>query len=267
LKLPLPNTENRNALMFTHALVRRVGKNFAEGLTSTVSAVPPSYELIVKQQSAYLETLQSLGLELIVLDPQPDYPDAYFVEDTAVVTPDVAVITNPGANARKGEEKSIAPVLAEFREVAYIRAPATLDGGDVLEVGKHFIIGLSERTNKEGAWQLGRILERYGNTWATVPVGAGLHFKSSVNTIGRNTLLLTQEFAAQEQLRRYDKIVVDADETYAANTLLVNDCLLTPRGYPGTRQKLEKMGMKIIELDTSEMRKMDGGLTCMSIRF
>ena len=253
--------------MFTQAVARKPGKNFAQGLTTTISVTPPRYELLLEQHDTYLETLKSCGLEVTLLDPLPDYPDAYFVEDTAVVTPDVAVITNPGAKARKGEEDFMAPVLAGFRKTERILAPGTVDGGDVLQVDNHFLIGLSERTNKEGAGQLGRILESCGKTWATVEVGAGLHFKSSVNYVGKNTLLVTADFADHPALGKYDKIVLEKVEAYAANTLLVNGHLLTPAGFPAARQKLETLGLKIIQLETSEVRKMDGGLTCMSIRF
>lgn len=253
--------------MFTQAIVRKPGKNFATGLTTTVSAEPPRYELLLEQHEAYLETLTSCGLHVTVLDPLPDYPDAYFVEDTAVVAPDVAVITNPGADARKGEEESMAQVLAGFRKIQRIKAPGTVDGGDVLQVGDHFFIGLSQRTNEEGASQLGRILETYGNTFETVAVPSGLHFKSSVNYVGKNTLLVTTDFAGHEKLDGYNQIVVESSETYAANTLLINAHLLIPAGYPATRKKLKALGLEIIELETSEVRKMDGGLTCMSIRF
>ncbi len=253
--------------MFSHAIARKPGENFAQGLTTAVSIKPPRYELLIKQHETYLQTLDACGLELTVLDPLPDCPDAYFVEDTAVVTPDVAVITNPGADPRKGEVESIARVLSDFRKIEHILAPGTLDGGDVLEVGNHFFIGLSQRTNKEGAEQLGRILEKFGNTWVTVPVGDGLHFKSSVNSVGKNTLIVTPDFAENKALRGYDKIILDKSEAYAANTLLVNDKLLTPAGFPAVRRRLEGLDFDIIELETSEMRKMDGGLTCLSIRF
>ena len=253
--------------MFTHAIARKPGKNFAQGLTTTVSAKPPLYELLRKQHETYLGAIRSCGLEVTLLDPLPDYPDAYFVEDTAVVTPDVAIITNPGAKARKGEKDFMAPVLAKFRKIERIVSPGKVDGGDVLQVGNHFFIGLSERTNKEGAAQLGRILESVGHTWATVEVGAGLHFKSSVNYVGKNTLLVTAGFAEHAALSEYNKSVLGKTEAYAANTLLVNEHLLMPAGFPGTRKQLEVLGFDIIELETSEVRKMDGGLTCMSIRF
>jgi dimethylargininase len=253
--------------MFTHAIARKPCKNFARGLTTTVSSEPADYGLMLKQHEAYLETLSATGLEVIVLDPQPDLPDAHFVEDTAVVTSDVAVITIPGAGARRGEEESIIPALAEFRKIERIQAPGTVDGGDVLQVGNHFFIGLSERTNQEGAEQLGRILQAYNNTWTMVAVSAGLHFKSSVNYVGQNTLLVTPDFSAREQLEGYDHIVLDSSEAYAANTLLVNEHLLIPAGYPITRKRLETLGLNIIELEVSEVRRMDGGLTCMSLRF
>jgi len=253
--------------MFTRAIARRPCKNFAQGITTAVNAEPADYGLMVKQHAAYLDALTAAGLETIVLDALPDFPDAHFVEDTAVVTPDVAVVTNPGAASRRGEEKSIARVLAEYRPVEFIQHPGTVDGGDVLQVGSHFFIGLSERTNKQGAEQLGRILQTHQNTWSTVPVGAGLHFKSGVNYVGRNTLLVTEHFAQNEHLKGYAKIITERTEEYAANTLLVNEHLLMPAGFPGTRKQLEPLGFKIIELEVSEVRKMDGGLTCMSIRF
>jgi len=253
--------------MFSHAIARKPCENFARGLTTTVSSEPADYGLMLKQHEAYLEALSAAGLEVILLDPQPDYPDAHFVEDTAVVTADVAVITIPGADARQGEEESIIPVLADFRKIERIQAPGTVDGGDVLQVGNHFFIGISERTNQAGAEQLGRILQRYNNTWTAVAVGAGLHLKSSVNYVGRNTLLVTSEFSAKAQLDGYDQIVLDSAETYAANTLLVNEHLLIPAGYPATRNRLATLDLTIIELEVSEVRKMDGGLTCMSLRF
>ena len=174
--------------MFTHAIARKPGRNFAQGLT-TANLGAPSYKLITEQHKAYVETLESLGLDVVVLDTQPDYPDSYFVEDTAVVTPDVAVITIPGASSRRGEEDTIEPVLARYRKTLRIQATGTIEGGDVLMLGTHFLIGLSDRTNPEGAEQLGRILEKYGNTWTTVPIGAGLHLKLSVNFVGENTLI------------------------------------------------------------------------------
>lgn len=252
--------------MFAFALTRKPGRNFIQGLT-TANLGPPDYELILKQHACYVDALKTIGIEVIELGPQPDYPDAHFVEDTAVVIPEVAVITRPGAAARQGEEESISEVLRQYREIEHIQAPGTLDGGDVLMIGNHFFIGISERTNPEGAKQLGGILKKYGKTWTTIQVGAGLHFKSSVNYGGKNSILVTQEFTSHEALNGYDKIMVDKEEQYSANTLWINNHLLMPKGFPGTKTKLQSLGLPIIELDVSEMQKMDGGLTCLSIRF
>lgn len=252
--------------MFTHAITRKPGENFAQGITACNSG-KPDYSRILKQHNAYITALKSLGLQIIMLDPQPDYPDAYFVEDTAVAIPEAGVITNPGAPSRKGEEDSIEPVLSKYRKIFRIHDPGTVDGGDVLMAGRHFFIGISDRTNSDGAEQLGTVLEGYGYTWDPIQVRAGLHLKSSVNFIGKNTLLITKPFAGFNEFRGYEKIIAEEPEQYAANTLLINECLIMPTGYPATKKKLEAVGYDMIELDMSEVRKMDGGLTCMSVRF
>ncbi len=253
--------------MFTHAVTRKPGDDFAMGLTSSSLGLP-DYRLMTHQHKTYVEALRSLGLEVIELGALPDYPDAHFVEDTAIVTPRVGIITNPGAAARRGEEETIEPVLAGFRKIEHIHPPGTLDGGDVLAVNNHYLIGISGRTNPEGAGQLGRILDHYGHTWTVVPIEAGrLHLKSSVNYLGQDTLILTRTFADLELFAPYRKMVLDPDEAYAGNTLLINDTLIMPAGFLKTKKRLEALKREIIELDVSEARKMDGGLTCMSLRF
>jgi dimethylargininase len=252
--------------MFTHAIVRLPGIDFAQGIT-TSQLDRPAFGNMLAQHQAYTACLQSVGLQVIMLEPLVGFPDAYFVEDVAVVTPDVAVITRPGAGARRGEAGSMAPVLAEYRPLEWIRAPGTVDGGDVLMTGDHFFIGLSERTNREGANQLGAILARHGCNWEAVPVSAGLHLKSSVNWVGERSLLLTPDFGGRPEFEGYDRIVIDPDEAYAGNTLWINGHLLTPAGFPDTRARLDKLGLPVIELEISEAHKMDGGLTCMSLRF
>jgi len=252
--------------MFNHAITRKPGANFGDGLTTSDLGMPDFKKMTV-QHDVYESALKDLGLTVITLTPALEHPDAHFVEDAAVVTPDIAVITNPGAKARQGEEKIIAPVLEDFRPIERIEPPGTLDGGDVLMVGSHFFIGISERTNRQGAEQLGHILERFGNTWTAVDVGKGLHLKSGVNHVGGDTLLLTEAFSRMAAFQRYEKIVLDPQETYAGNTLWINDQLLTPKGFPDTLAKLYKLGLPVHALDMSEVQKMDGGLTCLSIRF
>ena len=251
---------------FTNAITRKPGKNIAQGLT-TANLGPPNYNLILEQHISYVAALKSIGLNVIELDAQSEYPDAHFVEDTAVVIPEAAIITNPGAESRQGEEESIAEILSPYRAIEQIQAPGTLDGGDVLMIEDHFFIGISERTNSEGAKQLSNILEKYAKTWSMIPVGAGLHFKSSVNYVGRNTLIVTRDFANHRALKAYDRIVLNKEEEYAANVLWANDYLLVPKGFPDTKTRLKALDLEIIELDVSEMQKMDGGLTCLSLRF
>ena len=252
--------------MFSHAITRLPGVNFAAGIT-TSNLGRPSFPLILQQHQAYRQALASLGLEVILLPAEPDYPDAYFVEDPAIVTPRLAVITCPGAHSRQGEGNTLEPFLKQYRPVVHIHAPGTVEGGDVLMVGEHFFIGISERTNREGASRLADLLATADYTCETVPVGAGLHLKSGVNYIARNTLLITSALAGLSAFAGFEKILLDGDEEYAANTLWVNDTLLMPKGFPKTHAKLFPLGMNILELDVSEVRKMDGGLTCMSLRF
>lgn len=252
--------------MFNYAITRMPGRNFAAGLTTANLGVP-DYDLIMKQHRAYVDTLSSLGLEVELLQPLADYPDAYFVEDVAIVTPEIAVITNPGAKERAGEVQHIESCLSKYRSLARIKAPGTLDGGDVMQVENQFFIGISDRTNQEGARQLAQFLAQFGYQCVNVPVKGGLHLKSDVSYLGRNTLLITETLSQENAFVDCDKILVDKDEMYAANSLLINDRILTPTGFSSTKQKLIGAGFDIIEIDASEMQKMDGGLSCMSLRF
>jgi len=266
VKIPAILIYNR-IMTFTRAITRTPGTDFARGITTSTHLGTPDYARLLDQHAAYIGTLHGLGLQVDVLEPLPGYPDAYFVEDPAVVTPKIAVLTNPGAASRRGEVEAIRPALERYCQTARIEPPGTLEGGDVLIVDRHVFIGISARTNQAGAAQLGRLLARDGYTWSPVPVPAGLHFKSSVNYVGKNTLLLTADFAPLDIFQAYEKIIVDPAEAYAANTLLVNDTLIIPQGFPETRKQLERLGLPIVALDASEARKMDGGLTCMSLRF
>jgi dimethylargininase len=251
--------------VFTRAILRRPGSDFGTGLT-TAGLGAPDHARMLAQHGAYAKALRALGLDVEILDPLPGFPDAYFVEDVAVVVPEMAVVARPGAPSRRGEADAIGPVLSRHRPVARLEAPATLDGGDVLIVGRAVFVGLSARTNAEGAAQLARSLEPHGYTVRPVPVGTGLHLKSGVSWLGAETLLVSRQFADRPELSAYRQVVVDAGEEAACNTLLVNGTLLTPSGFPRTRRQLDETGLPVVELDATEARKMDGGLTCMSLR-
>lgn len=251
--------------VLTCAILRRPGPDFADGLT-TARLGKPELPLMLAQHAAYAGALRSLGLRIEMLDPLPGFPDAHFLEDVAVVVPELAVVTRPGAPSRRGEADSIVPVLGRHREVARLEDPALLEGGDVLLVGRTVFIGLSARSNAEGARQLARLLLPHGYSAQTVPVPAGLHLKSSVSWVGGETLLVGERFADVPELRPFRRIVVDEAEKAVCNTLLVNGTLLIAAGFPRTKVQLEESGLPVVELDVSEARKMDGGLTCMSLR-
>ena len=253
-------------MRFVQAIVRRPGSDMAAGIT-TANLGTPNHTAALAQFDAYVRVLTECGLAVSVLEALPGCPDAHFVEDTAVITPEIAVITNPGADARKGEVASITDALRPYRRTIHIQPPGTVDGGDVLVVGRQVFIGISARTNPPGARQLGSILEDIGYRCKTVPVAAGLHFKSSVNAVGEDILLTTAEFAEHPALTGYRRIVVAPTEAYAANTLWVNETLIMPAGFPDTRHQLDALEKSVIEIDTGEFRKMDGGLTCLSLRF
>jgi len=260
------NPAQQTEPIIQHAIVRDPGPDAAEGLTAQ-SGTPLCLEQLQHQHAAYCDALEALGVELIRLDPAPGFPDAYFVEDTAVVTPEIAVIARCGALERRGEEQSVARVLGCYRSLTKIRAPGTLDGGDVMIVGRQVFIGLSRRTNPQGAAQLARVLAPYDYQCTLVTVDDGLHLKSSVTHIGDRQLLLTPSWAERPAFDGYDKILVDPSEDHACNTLWINHHLIMPQGYPQTHALLKATGKSLVELPTDQFRRMDGGLTCLSIRF
>jgi dimethylargininase len=251
---------------FTHAILRLPSASCGQGLT-TASLGAPDPTKTRAQFNAYIDALLGLGLTVTVLPASPEFPDSHFVEDTAVVMPEIAIITHPGAPSRQGEVTTIAPVLSRHRPMARMSEAAHMDGGDVLMIGKQFFVGLSARTDAAGLREFAAIVEPHGYQVRAIEVKDGLHLKSVVNYAGRNTVLLSADAASHPAFADLDHIIVSKDEEYAGNTLWINDTLITPLGYPDTLAKLEKLGMPIIQLDTSEFRKMDGGLTCLSLRF
>ena len=255
-------------MKFTKAITKAPSPNYLDGITTSRPELgAPDPERVSVQHDTYVSTLRGLGLQVTELPADPEFPDSCFVEDPAVVIPEAAIITRPGAESRRGETVAIAAALHGLKELGQIEAPGTMDGGDVLLVGKHFLIGLSERTNCAGAGQFAVLVEAFGYTCTPIPVAAGLHFKSSVNWVGEDNLLVTDEFATRAELKPYRCLVIEAEEAYAGNTLWVNNTLITPCGFPKTRALLDTLGLHVIELDTSEFQKMDGGLTCLSLRF
>lgn len=253
-------------MRFTHAIVRTPGPDAGDGLT-TAGLGRPDLDRLLAQHAAYVATLEELGLRVTRLEALPGHPDAYFVEDTALMFPELAVLTRPGAPSRLAEAEAIAPTVSAFRPLHRLAAPATLDGGDVLLVDRTVFVGLSTRTNAEGAAQLQAILAPHGYRVVTVPVPEGLHFKSSVTWACEGVLVLTEAFAGRPEFEGFRLRVVPGPEAYAANVLNVNGTLLMPKGFPRTEAMLRELGLPMRVLDQSEVQKMDGALTCMSLRF
>ena len=255
---------------FTRAIVRPPSSNFAEGLT-TADLGAPDYERALKQHAAYCAALAQCGLTVTTLEPDPDYPDGTFVEDTAVLTERCAVLTRPGAPSRAGEVNIIKERLADFYSSSMsIRAPGTLDGGDVCETGKHFLVGISERTNEAGARQLAEFLAQFAYAAIFVDIRGVkqlLHLKSAISFLGHERIAIIEALAGRTEFHGHDLVRVPAGEEYGANCVLINNHVLVADGYPKFARKLDELGYQTIALDMSEFRKMDGGLSCLSLRF
>ena len=253
--------------LFTKALVRKPCRNMIHGL-SAAGLERPDYGKALEQHGAYVDALRGCGLAVTMLEADEAYPDSVFVEDTVVLSDKTAVIARPGAPSRRGEEKTVALALAEFfPQLDGILAPGTLEGGDVMRAGDRFYVGLSTRTNQEGIRQFSEIFLRCGHETIPVPLGEVLHLKTGVSCLGDNRLLACGEFLAQPLFSSFDIIPVPADESYAANSLRVNGRVLVPAGFPKSRRAIEHAGYETMVLDVSEFRKLDGGLSCLSLRF
>ncbi|RPH31745.1 MAG: N(G),N(G)-dimethylarginine dimethylaminohydrolase [Bacteroidales bacterium] len=253
--------------MFTKAIVRKPCKNIINGITSA-SLGKPDYQNALKQHDGYVEALKRCGLQVTVLNGDENYPDSVFVEDTALITPKCAILANPGTEKRNGEKAEIEIALKNFfPELQYIVSPGFVDGGDVMMVGDHFYIGLSKRTNKEGANQLVTILKRHGLTGSTVALKSVLHLKTGVNYIEKDNMLAFGEFLTKQEFGKFNILEIPQEESYAANSLWINGKVLVPKGFPKTLSIIKRVGYETIEVDVSEFRKLDGGLSCLSLRF
>jgi dimethylargininase len=253
--------------LFSKAIVRIPCKNFINGLT-TANLGLPDYDLALIQHQEYIKALRKCGLEVIVLDADEDYPDSTFVEDTALLTPYCAIITNPGASSRTGETVEIKNVLTEYySKIETIINPGTVEAGDIMMVGDHFYIGLSRRTNINGAEQLINILKKYGMTGSVVTLDKVLHLKSGVAYLENNNLAAADEFLSKPEFQKFNILKIDDDESYAANCVWINDHILLPKGFPNAKKIIKKYYQNIVEVNVSEFQKLDGGLSCLSLRF
>lgn len=238
-----------------------------EGITEA-NLGNPDYHKALFQHARYTDALRKLGLKIQVLEPDNRFPDSVFIEDVAVCTPHCAVITRPGAPSRRDEVSTIRDSIYSFYEnVEQITEPGKLDGGDVMMAGTHFYIGLSGRTNKAGANQLIKILQQYNLSGSTVSLGEVLHLKTGISYLENNNLLVSGEFLEKEEFRDFNKIIVPPEEAYAANCVWINGSVIIPAGYPVTQKNIEEAGYQTITLEMTEFEKLDGGLSCLSLRF
>ncbi len=252
--------------MYKNAIVRKPSESLMQGITSATLGTPDIKKALIQYQN-YCEALKKCGLNLIETEALPAYPDAVFVEDTAIVTEKCAIITRPGHESRRGEEKSVAQTLSHYRKLEFIQGPATLDGGDIMRVEDHFYIGLSDRTSKDGADQLSAYLSKYGYSSSVIEVGEMLHLKSGINYVGNQIMVVYESLVNLAEIEEFEKIAIPMEESYAANCVLINDYLLVAKGFDLAKKRFKEYGFKIIELEMSEFQKVDGGLSCLSLRF
>jgi dimethylargininase len=269
------------------ALVRDVSPSFANALCATPPSPPIDLGLARRQHAAYRAALAQLGVEVVMLPASDDLPDCCFVEDTAVVADGTALVTNPGAPSRRLETRATAQALSERVDLVMMSSPATLDertqprsevatasasttldGGDVMRVGKTIFVGRSARTTDAGIARLAEVFEPRGYRVVPVAMPAGvLHLKSVCAPLGDDRITLADGSIPRDAFGKVHVVHVPADETYAANCLVIGSRVLCAQGYPRTRDALATAGFTPIELDTSEFRKADGALTCLSILF
>jgi dimethylargininase len=252
---------------FRYAIVRKPCPEMVNGIT-TANLGNPDYKKALKQHERYIDILRECGLLVTLLEEDKNYPDSTFIEDAALCTPKCAVVTNPGAVSRNGEKSGMKQVLTEFfSNIEEIIFPGTLEAGDVMMVENHYYIGISGRTNHSGAEQLISILQKYSLTGSKILLGEMLHLKTGLSYLENNNLLLSGEFLNNKEFSSFNRIIVDDKERYSANSLWINGTVIVPAGYPETRQKIKDAGYETIETDVSEFQKLDGGLSCLSLRF
>jgi dimethylargininase len=255
---------------FTRAIVRPPAATFADGITSS-GLGPPDLGVALEQHEAYSRALERLGLSLVRLPPDPGFPDSTFVEDAAIVTSRGAILTRPGAPSRAGEVAALGTALGRwFPELDRITAPGTVEGGDVCEAGPYFFIGVSQRTNADGAAQLAGWLAARGFGSSVIDIRqlpGMLHLKTGLSWLGGRRLLAWREIAGHGALRGWEVVKVPKGEEYAANCIRVNDAVLVAEGFPKTAALLRDLGHEVAAIDMSEYRKMDGGLSCLSVRW
>lgn len=248
---------------FSLALVRPPGNSFVNAIAT--SPQPIDVELARKQHAEYVNALRETGVHVEILEAREDFPDACFVQDPAMVVGGIAILNRMGAPSRMGETALLADLLRARFETHALTAPATLEGGDVLNCGAHLIVGETARTNQTGIAQLRALLEPRGIRVESTPVGAFLHLLTVVTYIGHNTVVVHEDFTAHPLLREFDKVIVPRAEAYCANTLGLGKYVIVPSGFPITTAQLKARGFEVLQVPMREFYKADGGVSCLSL--
>ena len=244
------------------AITREVSESIHDCELSFHARAAIDVNKAIAQHTAYQDCLAELGARIISLPVEPHLPDSVFVEDAAVVTDEVAIIPVMGAPSRRPEVRTVADALSRFRPLKFLHEPATLDGGDVLRVGRRMFVGLSQRTNQEGVNQLREILRPFDYGVASIEVKGCLHLKSGCSYIGNDTVLINRAWVDPDQFRGFHLIDVSDQEPVGANALLVDDVVIMPASFPSTRALVEKRGFRVCAVDVSELQKAEAGVTC-----
>jgi dimethylargininase len=249
------------------AITRRVSPAINQCELTHIAREPIDYERACAQHRQYEDALRSLGMDVISLDAEPDLPDSVFVEDVALVLDECAILLNPGASSRRPEVASVEAALAPYRDIFRIQPPGTVDGGDILRVGKTIYVGMSSRSTDNAIEQIRAILEPIGYEVRAVNVTGCLHLKSAVTQVSEDTLLVNPEWVSKDDFPGMHFIGVDPSEPYAANAVLVDGAIIYPSSFPKTRAKLEKAGINLLVVDADELAKAEGAVTCCSLIF
>jgi dimethylargininase len=253
--------------MFTRAIVRKPCKAMLRGLTEANMGLP-DFALACEQHQDYINALKECGLKVTELPAMENYPDSCFVEDVALLTPKCAILTHPGAESRRGEVAHIEDAITSFYpNIERIKLTGHVEAGDIMMVGEHFYIGLSERTNIQGAAQLISILVEKNLSGSMVEMSELLHLKTGLSYLEDNNLLTFGEMHTHTDFTQFNRIEIDKDENYAANSVWINGTVLVPKGFPKALQNIQQLGYKTREVAMSEFQKLDGGLSCLSLRF
>ena len=247
------------------ALTRQISPRFNACEITHIDRSPIDLEIARAQHHGYIQVLKELGCEVIELPAEADLPDSVFVEDTAVILPEAALITRPGADSRKPETDSIARALRPYRELLFIEEPATVDGGDVLVLDKGIFVGRSTRSNQAAVDQMNRLVNGFGYRAHGVDLHDCLHLKSAVTRLDQETLLINGNWVDSRSFTRFDLIAVDPSEPFAANCLPINGTIIFPAAFPRTRAKLEARGYEVKTVQVDELAKAEGAVTCCSL--